>query len=101
MRACIVCGRGYAEEDQEEHLRNGHIGPFEFWFGVRKFKTSSPSMTVGELVKLANGSPLNLVFQDMFGEGQDRPVSHGMAVDLTNEPHFYCVPAATMHRGPA
>jgi hypothetical protein len=98
MKTCIVCGRGYAD-NADEHLRNGHIGPFEFWFGVRKYKTSAPSMLVGEIVRMVDASPLNAVFQDRFGAGADTPLAHGAAVDLTREPHFYCVPAAAMYRG--
>ena len=99
MKTCVVCGRGYADADVEEHLRNGHLGPFEFWFDMRKYKTPAPSMTVGELVKMVDASIMNMVFRDMFGAGPDVPLGHGESVDLTREPHFYCVPPATMYRG--
>lgn len=97
MRICIVCGRGYVASEEEEHLRNNHLGPFEFWFDMRKYKTRLPSMTVGELVKIADASLYNQVFQDLFGNGPDVPLSHSISVDLTREPHFYSVPPATMY----
>jgi hypothetical protein len=72
---------------------------YEFWFGMRKYTTTRPRLTVGEMMKMANASPLNQVYQDKFGDGPDVPFGHGEAVDVTSVPHFYCVPAATTHRG--
>src|ERR1019366_3032074 len=95
-RQCVVCKRFYAENNLDEHLQNNHLGPHEFWFDMRKYKTSAPSMTIGELVKMVDASTINQVFEDMLGASPDVPLSHNMAVDLTREPHFYCVPPATM-----
>lgn len=72
---------------------------YKFWFNMRKYETSTPTITGSEMVKMGNSSPHNMIFQDMFGATADIPVGHGVRVDVTNEPHFYCVPAATMYRG--
>lgn len=72
---------------------------YKFWFNMRKYETASPTLTIGEMVKMADASTLNHVFQDMFGAGPDRGFGHGETVDVTHEPHFYCVPPATMYRG--
>src|SRR5580704_17818336 len=88
-RQCIVCGRTYANTDVEEHLANNHLGPHEFWFNMKKYITPLPSMTVGELVRLVDASPLRFVYLDKFGRGRDECMAHDTSVDLTNEPHFY------------
>lgn len=72
---------------------------YKFWFGCRQFESTKPALTMGEIVKMANASPHNLCFQDMLGARPDRGIGHGERVDLTNEPHFYCTPPATTHRG--
>lgn len=86
----------YALEEQAEHLRNNHLGPHEFWFDAKKFIVKVPSMTCGELITLAGVSPTNFVFREMPGDKPDIPISHSEVVNLTDEPHFYSVPPATM-----
>ena len=98
-RQCVVCKRFYAENNLDEHLQNNHLGPHEFWFDAVKYTVSAPSMTVGELVKLAGASPLNMVFREVACGGPDVALSHGECVDLTQRPHFYCAPEGTMYRG--
>lgn len=93
---CAVCKRTYAVEEQAEHLRNNHLGPHNFWFNAKKYKVTVPSMQVGELVKLADASPLYHVFRESDDDTPDVAFSHSECVDLTNEPRFYTVPPATM-----
>jgi hypothetical protein len=102
-RICIVCGKVVAETDTSEHLATNHLGPHYFWFDARRFKSSEPSMKIGEIVTLVGASPSYLVYEDRNGgrPGPSDDVGRGAGewVDLTREPHFFAVPPATAFRG--
>jgi hypothetical protein len=54
---------------------------YKFWFGCRQFESTEQFMTMGEIVKMTNASPLNMCFQDLLGRGRDRSIGHGERVD--------------------
>lgn len=73
--------------------------PYDFWFNMRRFTSEKPRATIAELKAMANATPNYDTYKDMFGKGRDVAFGEGEAVDLTEEPHFYTVPPATMYRG--
>lgn len=90
--ACIVCGKIVAPQDQHDHLRSQHLGPHYFWMDGRKFRTMEPSMTGAEIKVLTNAPNYH-----MYRQGPtDTFISDGVSVSLVSEPHFYCVPPATI-----
>lgn len=94
--ACIVCGKIVTKADQEEHLRSQHLGPHYFWFDGLRFKSDKPSATIAELKAMTGLGIAYQTFLEVIGDGPDRGVGDGEAVDLTHEPHFYAIPPATM-----
>jgi hypothetical protein len=98
MAKCAVCGKDVAPEDQAEHLRTSHLGPHYFWFDARKFRTVDPSLTMGEIKKLAEVDPTYQAYQEKV-EGGAVPWSDGQSIDLTRTPHFFAVPPATAMGG--
>lgn len=93
-RQCIVCKRFVPQGYEQDHLRANHLGPHVWWFNARKFQTAEPSMTVGEIKKLANESYSYQFYEER--EGEQTYYGDSEAVDLTQRPHFYAVPPATM-----
>lgn len=93
MRECIVCKRHVPEGYERDHINANHLGPHTFWFGARRFQTMEPSMTIAEIARMANASLSYQIFEER--EGGDIGRTHGEAVDLTRQPHFYAVPPAT------
>lgn len=94
---CVVCGESVPLYDQADHLRLKHPAPsggFRFWYDERPYLTDKRSMPVGDLLKLVDGSPTYYFYMEVRG-GKDVPLHHGDAVDLTQEPRFYCVPPAS------
>lgn len=92
---CVVCGEAIELYAQSDHLRFKHPAPnsdgFKFWLNGRAYFSQYPSMLVGELMKLAD-APMTYIFDDESGYSY----AHQNAVDLTHEPHFYCIPPATI-----
>lgn len=96
---CKLCGESVPLYDQSDHLRFKHPAPaggFRFWYEGRPFFTDKPSMLVHELLTLVDGSTTYQFYMEVSG-GEGVPLSHGNAVDLTQEPHFYSVPPATYY----
>jgi hypothetical protein len=91
-RTCIVCGKRVADADAAEHLRTNHLGPHHFWFDAVKYKTDEPSLRISELKSIAGAQPMYMTFQETT-DG-DIALGDDTSVDLTHEPHFYCVPPA-------
>jgi hypothetical protein len=94
MRQCIVCKREVPQGYERDHLQANHLGPHTFWFDAKQFTVMEPSMTIAELKKLANTNAGYQFYEER--EGGDVPWSDGQSVDLTQRPHFYAVPPATM-----
>lgn len=94
---CAVCGKMVAPKDQKDHLQTQHLGPHYFWFDGKKHRTMKPSMTIFQLKKLLGSPVLYPVFEER--EGGDIARSDSATVDLTQQPHFYSVPPATMWGG--
>ena len=94
MRTCIVCKREVPQGYEQDHLRANHLGPHEFWFNMRKYQTMEPSMQAFEIKKLADASAGYQIFE----ERGDKQIYYGdsESVDLTQGPHFFAVPPATM-----
>lgn len=93
-RTCVVCGKVVIETDIQEHLSAAHLGPHYFWFNAKKYRTMEPSMKIIEIVKMVDASTIYQVYEDR--DGHEIPWSHGASVDLTQEPHFFALPPATM-----
>lgn len=92
-RQCVVCGKEVPQGYESDHLKANHLGPHEFWFDARKFTTMIPSMTGGELKKLANAPAHTFLFEER--RGGDIAWGDGVSVDLTQKPHFYTLIPAT------
>jgi len=95
MRQCAVCKREVPQGYEQDHLRANHLGPHEWWFNGQKFCTMAPSMTVIEIKALADSSSGYHFFQEREGAPAIY-YSDGESVDLTQRPHFFAVPPATM-----
>lgn len=97
MTPCICCGELVADSQAEEHLRLRHPAPqggFLFYVDAQSYYLPEPSLLVGELLTKIGGQ-LTYQFYEKR-DGQDWPLSHGQAVDLTNGPHYFVlVPPAT------
>lgn len=93
---CFVCGKHVAAKDQAAHLRLQHptpTGGFRFWFDGKAYRTDKPSVLVMDILKMVDYPPTYQFFEER--KTGDVPLSHMNSVDLTREPHFYCVPPAT------
>lgn len=93
-RQCIVCNRFVPQGYEQDHLRANHLGPHVWWFNAQQFQTMEPSMTAAEIKRLADTSSGYQFFEER--DGKCTYYSDGQAVDLTNRPHFFAVPPATM-----
>ena len=93
-RLCAVCKRPVPQGYEQDHLRANHLGPHTWWFNAKKFQTAEPSMTVGEIKKLADESYGYQFFEERAGE--QIYFGDSEAIDLTRAPHFFAVPPATM-----
>lgn len=69
-----------------------------FYASAKKYESVETALT-GEQIKLmANISPNNPLVQDNFGNGPDRGIGDGEAVNIYESvKHFYGLIPATMH----
>jgi len=95
-RQCLVCKRTVAQGYEEEHLEANHLGPHYFWFNAQRYMTMQPSMQVARLIALVDTTPSYQLYLESKDNSPDIALGHGEAVDLTQEPHFYAVPPATI-----
>ena len=94
-RTCIVCGKLVPAGYETDHLRANHLGPHHFWFNAKKHLTMEPSMTIADIKKMVDAVPGYQVFRERPGD-TDLGIGDSESVDLTNEPHFWAAPPATM-----
>lgn len=109
LRQCAVCKRSVPQGYESDHVAANHLGPHVFWFNMRKYQTMEPSMTALDLKKFvaredklySENAIQGFVFEDR-GKGWDHDpcYTNVIAIDLTQTPHFYTMPGATMHRHP-
>lgn len=100
---CTVCKKFVEKSDQDEHLKTNHLGPHYFWFEAKRYKTNSPSMHVFELCQLVGEKlgPCRTFVEDRSGAkpGYDWIYHNDVdCLDLTREPHFFILLAATYYR---
>lgn len=91
---CGVCGKLVRKEDQEDHLKDNHLGPHYFWWDATPYRTMKPSMLLRQLKELMKASPMNFTY--LQADGGDKPIRDDDTIDLTRMPHFYSVPPGTM-----
>jgi hypothetical protein len=93
---CAVCGKAVAAPDQEEHLRTNHFGPHYFWLDGMRYRSTEPSMRMAEIKALTKCAAIYQVYQKDKHGGDNIARDDGDSIDLTQEPHFFAVPPATM-----
>lgn len=98
QRACLVCGKKVAREDEAAHLESNHLGPHYFWFEAVGYRTDKPSMTVAEFLKMMGRTDGPMIFEERNGERIH--YAHGQAIDLTHQPQLFVDLPATMRAPP-